>query len=213
MESLDVIEKVTGPTSWVNSMVTTKPNSSLRICIDPCNLNEAIQREHYPMQTIEEVITRIPETTYFSVLDASSRYWQISLDQESAKLCTFNSPFGHYMFKRLPFCLPSVQDIFQKVMTEMFEDTEGVEVVVDDILVWGTNEAEHDSRLIKVLDRAHLRNLKLNKTKCQFKKQEIAYLGHVLTKDGLKPDPKKTQAISEIKPPMRNQQPEVSSYG
>ena len=84
----------------------------------------------------------------------------------------------------------------------MFEDIEGVEVVVDDILVWGTNEAKHDSRLIKVLDRARLRNLKLNKTKCQFKKQEIAYLGHVLTKDGLKPDPKKTQAISEMIPPM-----------
>ena len=203
MESLDVIEKVTGPTSWVNSMVTiTKPNGSLHICIDPRNLNEAIQREHYPMQTIEEVTTRMPEVTYFSVLDASSRYWQISLDQESAKLCTFNSPFGRYMFKRLPFGLSSVQEIFQTVMTEMFEDIEGVEVVVDDILVWGTNEAEHDSRPIKVLDRARLRNLKLNKTKCQFKKQEIAYLGHVLTKDGLKPDPKKTQAISEITPPM-----------
>ena len=87
-------------------------------------------------------------------------------------------------------------------MTEMFENIEGVEVVVDDILVWGTNEAEHDSRLIKVLDRARLRNLKLNKTKCQFNKQEITYLGHVLIKDGLKPDPKKTQAISEMTPPM-----------
>ena len=105
------------------------------------------------------------------------------------------------MFKRLPFGLSSTQDIFQKVMTEMFEDIDGVEVVVDDILMWGTNEAEHDSRLIKVLDRAHLRNLKLNKSNCQFKKQEIAYLGHILTKDELKPDPKKTQAINNMTPP------------
>ena len=66
----------------------------------------------------------------------------------------------------------------------------------------GTNEAEHDSRLINVLDRARLRNLKLNKTECQFKKQEIFYLEYVLTKDGLKPDLKKTQAISEMTPPM-----------
>ena len=122
------------------------------------------------MQTIEEVTTRIPDATYFSVLDASSGYWQISLDQESAKLCTFNSPFGRYMFKRLPFGLSSAQDIFQRVMAEMFEDINGVEVVVDDILIWGTNEAEHDSRLTKVLDRARLQNLKLNKAKCQFKK-------------------------------------------
>ena len=196
MESLEVIEKVTEPTNWVNSMVTIiKPNGSLRICIDPRDLNKAIQREHYPMQTIEEVTTRMPDATYFSVLDASSGYWQISLDQESAKLCTFNSPFGRYMFKRLPFGLSSAQDIFQRVMAEMFEDINGVEVVVDDILVWGTNKAEHDSRLTKVLDRARLRNLKLNKAKCQFKKQEITYLGHVLTKDGLKPDPKKHRQL------------------
>ena len=69
-------------------------------------------------------------------------------------------------------------------MIEMFKDIDGVKVVVYDILVWSTNEVEHDSRLIKVLDRARLRNLKLNKSKCQFKKQEISYLGHILTKDG-----------------------------
>ena len=139
IESLEVIEKVIELTNWVNSMVTIiKPNGSLHICIDPRDLNKAIQREHYPMQTIEEVTTRMPDATYFSVLDASSGYWQISLDQESAKLCTFNSPFGRYMFKRLPFGLSSAQDIFQRVMAEMFEDINGVEVVVDDILVWGT---------------------------------------------------------------------------
>ena len=112
----------------------------------------------------------------------------------------FNSPFG-----RLPFGLSSAQDIFQKVMTEMFEDIDCVEVAVNDILVWGTNKAEHDSRLIKVLDRAHLQNLKLNKTKCQLKKQEITYLGHILTKDGLKPDPKKKQAINDMTPPTNRE--------
>ena len=115
MEHLNVIEKVTEPTNWVNSMVTIiKPNGSLHICIDPCHLNEAIQRKHYPMQTIEEVTTRMPEATYFSVLDASSGYWQISLDQESAKLCPFYSPSGRNMFKRLPFGLSFAQNIFQK---------------------------------------------------------------------------------------------------
>ena len=122
------------------------------------------------MQTIKEVTTRMPDAIYFSVFDASSGYWQISLDQESAKLCTFNSPFGRYMFKLLPLGLSSAQDIFQKVMTDMFEDIDSVKVVVDDILVWETNEAENDLRLIKILDRARLRNLKLNKNKCQFNK-------------------------------------------
>ena len=83
------------------------------------------------------------------------------------------------MFKPLPFGLCSSQDIFQsdqRVMSEMFEDIEGVEVVVDDIVVWGENKQQHDDRLIKVLERARLWNLKLNKTKCQMKKKPIYLL-------------------------------------
>ena len=88
------------------------------------------------------------------------------------------------MFKRLPFGLSSSQDIFQRVMSQMFEDIEGVEVVVDDILVWGENEQQHDSRLKQVLERACHRDLKLNKSKCQFGKQQVSYLGHILTNCG-----------------------------
>ena len=82
----------------------------------------------------------MPNATVFLILDASLGFWQIKLDQESAKLCTFNTPFGRYMFKRLPFGLSSSQDVFQRVMSQMLEDIEGVKVVVDDILFWGENE-------------------------------------------------------------------------
>ena len=206
MERLEVIEKVSTPTSWVNSMVTiVKPNGTLRICIDPRDLNKSIRREHYPMQTIEEVITRMPNATVFSILDASSGFWQIKLDEESAKLCTFNTPFGRYMFKRLPFGLSSSQDVFQRVMSQMFEDIQGVEVVVDDILVWGENKQQHDARLRQVLERADHRNLKLNKSKCQFGKHQVAYLGHILTNHGLKPDPKKTLAVKNMPSPANKE--------
>lgn len=107
----------------------------------------------------------MPNAKIFSVLDANSGYWQIRLDHDSAKLCTFNTPYGKYMFKRLPFGLSSSQDIFQRVMTEMFEDIPGVEVIVDDLLIWGEDEEQHDTRLMKVLERARSRNLKLNKSK------------------------------------------------
>ena len=131
MEQLNVIEKVEDPTDWVNSMVTIiKPSGKLRICIDPRDLNRAIKREYYPTRTIEEVVTRMPNAKVFSVLDASSGFWQIELDSESAKLCTINTPFGRYMFKHLPFGLTYSQDIFQRIMSEMLEDIEGVEVVL-----------------------------------------------------------------------------------
>ena len=155
MERLEVIERVHEPTDWVNSMVTaTKSNGKLRICIDPRDLNKAIKREHYPMPTIEDVLTRIPKAKVFSVLDATSGYWQIQLDESSAKLCTFNTPFGRYMFKRLPFGVSSAQDVFQAIMTDIFGDIEGVEVVVDDLLIWAENDEQHDTILRKTLDRA-----------------------------------------------------------
>lgn len=67
----------------------------------------------------------MPNAKYFTVLDASSGYWQVKLDDESAKLCTFNTPFGRYMFKHLPLGLSSAPDVFLKVMFHIFEDIEG----------------------------------------------------------------------------------------
>ena len=105
------------------------------------------------------------------------------------------------MFKRLPFGISSAQDVFQAVMSEMFEDIEGVEVVVDDIIIWGTTQEEHDTTLEKVLQRATERNLKLNKDKSQMRLKQISYIGHVLGEDGIKPDPQKVRAISEMERP------------
>ena len=83
----------------------------------------------------------------------------------------------------------------------MFQDIPGVKVVVDDLLIWGENDEQHDSRLMQVLERARNRNLKLNKSKCQVKKDTITYIGHILCKDGVKPDPKKTEVIVNMPRP------------
>ena len=91
-------------------------------------------------------------------------------------------------------------------MAEMFENIEGVEVVVDDILVWGETEEQHDARLIQVLEQARARHLTLNKAKCHIKKQEVSYIGHILSKEGLKPDPKKTQAIKMMNKPNNKEE-------
>ena len=106
-----IIKKVTKPTSWVNSMVVvTKPNGSIRICIDPRDLNidprdlnKAVKRQHYPLLTVEEVVSRMPNAKVFSKIDCTSGFWQLELDNESSKLCTFNTPFGRYRYLRLPF--------------------------------------------------------------------------------------------------------------
>jgi hypothetical protein len=98
MEKEGVIAKQTEPTDWVNSMVVVETTNKLRICIDPRDLNQAIKREHYPMKTIKEVVQKMPDAKVFTKLDAPSGYWQLKLDEESSKLCTFNTPYGRYRF-------------------------------------------------------------------------------------------------------------------
>jgi hypothetical protein len=137
MEDAGVIVKQTEPTDWVNSMVTVIKREKIRVCIDPRDLNRAIKREHYPMKTIEEVVAGMPEAKVFSVLNATSGYWQMELNEESSKLCTFNTPFGRYRFTRLPFGIKSAPEVFQKKMSQVLEDIDGAEAIVDDILVWG----------------------------------------------------------------------------
>ena len=202
MEDLGVIVKQTEPTEWVNSLVTPiKSDGSLRVCIDPKDLNEALQREHYPMNNLENVVTYLEGAQYFTVLDANAGYWQLKLDDESSKLCTFNTIYGRWRFLRLPFGLNVAPEIFQRRMETLFEGVQGVQVVMDDILVFGSNEAEHDARVIQVLDILEKAKVTLNKDKCKFKLQEVKYLGHILTNGGLKCDPEKIRAIVEMPAP------------
>ena len=202
MERLKVIEKVTEPTDWVNSLVIAeKPNGKLRLCLDPKDLNEAIKRPHYSTKTLEEALAEMPNAKFFSKLDAQSGYWQLKLDNKSSYLTTFNTPHGRYKFNRLPFGLVCAQDYFQMQMDHIFEGIKGVTPLVDDILISGATREEHDQNLRIALNRAQERNLKLNPDKLTVGVQEVEYFGHLVTSEGLKPDPAKVKAIIEMPAP------------
>ena len=202
MEKLGVIMKAIDPTAWVHSLVIAKKkNNKIRVCLDPSDLNRAVVREHFSMQTTEDVISRMSKAKVFSVLDANHGFWHVKLDKESSKLATFNTPFGRYSYTRLPFGINTAPEVSQNIMSHLFDDIEGVEVIVDDLVVWGENTEQPDFRLRQVLDRCRERNLKLNKDKCRFRVSEVSYVGHLLSADGVKPDPLKVEAIKAIPPP------------
>ena len=158
-------------------VLVTKPyNGSIRTCIDPRILNKAVKRQHYPLLTVEEVVSRIPNAKVLSRIDCTSSFWQIELDDESSKLCTFNKPFGIYHYLRLPFGIKCASDLYQSIMSEMIEDIEGADVIMDDILVWGTTIEEHDRSLKIVLDKARKYNLKPSPNKTEFRKKQILYV-------------------------------------
>lgn len=206
MEKLGVIARQTEPTEWVNSMVTVVTPKKIRICMDPKDLNEAIKREHYPLLTVEEVVSRMPNAKLFSVLDANQGFWQIKLDDDSSKLCTFNTPIGRYRFLRLPFGISSAPEVFQRAVAQMIEGLDGVVNIIDDLLVWGDSKEEHDHRLKKLLDRTREFNLKLNKNKCFVRTTEIKYIGHKLSDIGLKPDEEKVRAVTQLPSPQNKQE-------
>jgi len=169
MEKLGVIKICTEPNAWVHSLVVAKKkNNKLRVCLGPCDLNRAVMREHFPMQTLEDVISRMLNAKVFKVLDANHGFWQVKVAKDSSKLATFNTPFGRYSYTCLPFGIASTPEVLQHVMIHLFQDIEGVEVIVDDLVVWGKDVEQHDVRLRLVLDRCHERNLKLNRENCHF---------------------------------------------
>ena len=202
MEKERVIEKVDHPTDWVNSLVIVqKKGGGLRLCLDPRDLNRAVRREHYQLPTIEEIASRQSGNKVFSVLDANSAFWQIRLNQNSSDLTCFNTPFGRYKFLRLPFDLNSSAEVFAKRFHQAFENIPGVETYMDEMLIGGRTNQEHDWRLTKVLETAREAGIKLKPSKCSLRVNEVKFIGHTITQNGLKPDDCKIQAIQDMPSP------------
>lgn len=152
------------------------------------------------MRSVEEVASQMSGATVFSVLDAKSSFWQIRLDRKSSMMTTFSTPFGRYRFLRMPFGINSASEVFQRSMEQLFSGYPCA-IIVDDIIVGGRNAAEHNINLKRVLNRAREVKLKLNPVKCKFRLDQVSYVGHIFTSGGLKADPSKTKAISEMPAP------------
>ncbi|KAK2705853.1 hypothetical protein QYM36_016010 [Artemia franciscana] len=150
--------------------------------------------------------TRPPNTNSkkFSKLDARHGYWSMELNDESANLTAFNTAFGRFCFQQYPFGLNCAQDNFQGKMEEIFAELiemAGLGLLINDIVVHGATDEEHNSNLEKTLQVAHEKGVRFNREKCIFGKTEIPYFGHILTSEGIKPDPNKILAIRQMPKP------------
>ncbi|XP_052746964.1 uncharacterized protein LOC128199832 [Bicyclus anynana] len=203
LENMGVIRKVTHPTDWVNAIVVVaKKNGDIRLCLDPRPLNRAIRRAHYSLPTVTEVAVKLRDAKYFSVLDATSSFWMIELDDASADLCTFGTPsHGRYQFLRLPFGINCASEVFHAKIRQYLEDLDGTDSFIDDIIVWGRTREEHDMRLERLLQRSNEIGIKYNYNKCKFCVREIVFLGHKFNCNGMQPDDTKIKAIISMPDP------------
>lgn len=206
MERLNVIKKVHKPTDWVSSLVySRKSNGTIRICLDPKDLNTALKRPHYATRTLEEVTHHLAGATVFSKLDARSGYWSVHLDESSSFLTTFNSPFGRYRFLRLPFGLNLSQDVFQEKMDQILEKCPGTISIADDIGVFGNSKKQHDDNLRNLMEIAQKHGLVFNKSKCNINSDSLSFFGLHFSKDGVSPDADRIASIRSMPSPKNPQ--------
>ena len=206
LEKKDIIAKVEEPVTWVSNLVIVeKANKTLRLCLDPPDLNEAIEKEDFKPPSFETISSTLNGCKVFSVVDMSNCYWHQKLTEESSFLCVFNSPLGRYRFKRMPFGISCASEVAQKMVEKHFGDISGALPIFDDIIIGGRDEQEHDLILRKVLTRARERNIKFNRDKIQFRVNKVKYMGEVVSELGFSPDPDKISAIHNMPTPSSKQ--------
>jgi len=199
LESLDIIEKVTGLTPWVSPIVVVpKSSGEVRLCVDMREANKAVKREKHLMPTIDDLVA---DATIFSKLDLSSGYHQLELEPESRHITTFSTRVGLRRYKRLMFGINAASEIFQNATEEILTGLPGCKNISDDIIVFGAATAEHDQNLYGVLTRLQQHDVRLNKEKCSFSRSEVTFYGHIFSSEGIRADPEKIQAITNMGEP------------
>ena len=203
-----IIVPLTVPTDWVSSVLAVpKKDGSVRICLDPKDLNTAIKRSHYPLPTVDDVTSLLTKAKVLNVMDAKSGFWQVKLSESSSYYTTFNTPFGRFRWWRMPFGISSTPEVWQRKMNEAIQDLCGVEVIADDFLVGGFGDTvleaikDHDQNLTAFLQRCRKLNLTLNPQKVKLRMSEVPFMGHLLTADGIITDPNKVRAIKDMSTP------------
>ena len=174
-----------------------KKDGSLRMCIDYRALNKGTIKNQYPLPRIDEVFDEFAGATVFSKLDLASGYHQIRIAPEDIHKTAFRTKFGLYEFTVMPFGLTNAPATFQTLMNRVLAPFlhKFVVVYLDDILIYSRNREEHRAHVDAVLNTLAQNHLYAKPSKCEFFKEELEFLGHIVSKDGVKVDPKKIKAI------------------
>ena len=158
LQKMDIITPlgVDETSEWCNSFVMVpKANSKVRLCLDPVQLNQALIRLVHWGPKLNDILPKLNNVQYMSIIDASSGYHNLKLDMQLSYLTTFSCLFGRYHYKCLPFGVMLVGNMFQRKIDEIFNDIPNIFGIADDILVIGYNKdrADHNKAVYSVLER------------------------------------------------------------
>lgn len=179
-------------------VIVRKKNGTIRMCIDYRFLNSRTIPDQYTTPCIDDALDSLSGSQWFSVLDLRSGYYQIAMADEDKEKTAFICPLGFFQFERMPQGITGAPATFQRLMEKAVGDMHLLQVLVylDDLIVFGRSLEEHEERLLKVLDRLGEVGLKVSLDKCQFCLPKVKYLGHIVSAEGVSPDPAKIEAVT-----------------
>ena len=184
------------------AFIIPKLDQTVRFLTDFREVNKRIVRTPFPIPKISSILQEMEGFTFATAIDLNMGYYTIRLDPDAQKICTIILPWGKYSYLRLPMGISGAPDIFQEKMSNLMRTLEYVRTYTDDLLIITMSTYDdHLNKVEKVLDRLRLAKLRVNVKKSSFALHEIEYLGYVLSRDGIKPQPEKVSAILALKEP------------
>lgn len=180
-----------------------KKDGQMRMCIDYRALNGLTIKNKYPMPRVDDLMDRLAGAKYFSKLDLLSGYHQIVIEMKDRYKTAFTTRYGHYEWAVMPFGLTNAPATFQSIMNDILEPYIGkfVMVYMDDIMIYSRTEEEHLEHIRKVLSLLKENELVAKRKKCEFFKDRLKFLGHIISDEGIEPDDEKIKAVKEWKQP------------
>ncbi|XP_055522952.1 uncharacterized protein K02A2.6-like [Wyeomyia smithii] len=219
LQSLGILKKVDFADWAAPIVVVRKPNGTVRICADfSTGLNNALESNQYPLPLPENIFAKMANCRIFSHIDLSDAYLQVAVDEASQPLLTINTHKGLFQFTRLSPGIKSAPGSFQQLMDTMLAGLDCAVGYLDDILVGGASEDEHQRNLFLVLERLRAYGFSVRIEKCDFGMKQVKYLGQILDEKGIRPDPEKVSSIVNMPAPhdiatLRSYLGAVSYYG
>ena len=181
--------------------VVSKPDGNIRLCIDFRKLNAITIFDNEPIPQMYEMVTRITKAKYFTKLDLTKGYWQIPLKESCKQYTAFQTSLGLMEFNYLPFGLSTAAPTFQRAMNKVLGHLKFITNYFDDVLIFSETWSEHLNHIKETLQTLEKANLTVKPSKCQVGCREVNFLGHIVGKGNIKPDPKKTEKILTLTTP------------